>query len=70
MSNPIFKDKFLNELSEIGLDNEVLDRSTFKPNSKGILEIDWAGFMTFQEVRKRASRPMQIFLNILDHIYK
>jgi len=60
----------IDDIKEIGLKKEVIDKSFFKPNSEGIVEIDWAGFITFKEARKRASRPMQKLLDMLDAIYK
>jgi predicted NUDIX family NTP pyrophosphohydrolase len=59
----------IDDIKEIGLNNEVINKSFLKPNSEGILEIDWAGFITFKEARKRASKPMQKLLDILDSIY-
>lgn len=54
--------------SNIGMDGEVIDKSKFKPNKEGVVEIDWAGFITFSEARKRASRPMQKVLDIVESI--
>lgn len=59
----------IHDLAEIGLKNEVINKNIFRPNKEGILEIDWAGFITFKEARKRASNPMQKLLDIVESIY-
>lgn len=60
----------IKDVDEIGLKSEVVNKNFFKPSKEGILEIDWAGFITFLEARKRASRPMQKLLDIVESIYK
>jgi predicted NUDIX family NTP pyrophosphohydrolase len=60
----------IDNLKEINLISDVINKSFFKPNNEGILEIDWAGFITFKEAKKRASNPMQILLDMIDKIYK
>jgi predicted NUDIX family NTP pyrophosphohydrolase len=60
----------IDDPSMIGMKGEIVNKSVFKPNKEGIIEIDWAGFITFSEARKRASRPMQKMLDIVESIYK
>ncbi|MCK9447065.1 NUDIX hydrolase [bacterium] len=58
----------IKELSDIGMIDEIVDSTLFKPNN-GILEIDWAGFINFNDAKKKSSNPMQKMLEIVNSIY-
>lgn len=50
----------INELSEIGLDSETLDKSQLQAS-----EIDWAGFMTREDAKDKIFFRFQPLLNMI-----
>ena len=50
----------INELSEIGLDGETLDKSQLQ-----VSEIDWAGFMTREDAKDKIFFRFQPLLNMI-----
>jgi len=56
---------YINNLTDIGLSKTVINKNKFKPNNEGILEVDWAGFIDFEEAKKRIL-PAQ--LPLIKHI--
>jgi len=54
------------DLSDIGMKTDIVDKVNLKPNSEGILEMEWAGFLTLEESRKRASYSMQRLIDMIE----